>query len=397
MMKLSSVSGHNDISFDKNDSDSTLSTITTSNSSANFLSFVPNQLITISGTTLNNGNFTIGNSVPTLTYSPDTYTLKVPISADESNQTATIKKRITLTKLGEAVITTTSTGVVKFHYLDAQGNNTMIGSFTGQYAGLNAYSIHNLFIGNKVGQTNQGSGNIFIGNETGFATSASDGATTFNNKFAVYKNNFIGVTTNPLIGGDFASGTVGINTINPDSLISTGTLSSNTKLVVNGKVRAQSHITFTGCHIVNITSSLYQLSPGMILVSTGTVSYSDNIDTLVSCQISTTDNQKTVYGVYIDYENINDDEGNVTTNHYCASVGEGTILVTNINGNVLNGDYITTSLMPGYGKRQDDDILRSYTVAKCTETILWDNISNNITYNGSEYKSCRVACTYHCG
>ena len=115
--ETSTVSGHNDISFDKNDSDSTLSTITTSNSSANFLSFVPNQLITISGTTLNNGDFTIGNSVPTLTYSPDTYTLKVPISADESNQTATIKKRITLTKLGEAVITTTSTGVVKFHYL----------------------------------------------------------------------------------------------------------------------------------------------------------------------------------------------------------------------------------------------------------------------------------------
>ena len=395
--EVSSVSGYNDISFDKNDSDSTLSTITTSNSSANFLSFVPNQPITISGTTLNNGNFTIGNSVPTLTHSPTTYTLKVPISADESNQSATINKRITLTKLGEAVITTTSTGVVKFHYLDAQGNNTMIGSFTGQYAGLNAYSIHNLFIGNKVGQTNQGSGNIFIGNETGFATSASDGATTFSNKFAIYKNNFIGVTTNPLIGGDFASGTVGINTINPDSLISTGTLSSNTKLVVNGKVRAQSLINFTGCHVVNITSSIYQLNPGMILVSTGSVSYSDNIDTLVSCQISSTDNQKTVYGVYIDYENIIDDEGNVNTNHYCASVGEGTILVTNINGNVLNGDYITTSLMPGYGKRQDDDILRSYTVAKCTETILWDNILNNITYNGSEYKSCRVACTYHCG
>tara|TARA_B100000902_G_scaffold399906_3_gene473517 strand:- start:73 stop:14295 length:14223 start_codon:yes stop_codon:yes gene_type:complete len=389
--------GHNDISFNKNDSDSTLSTITTSNSSVNLLSFVPNQPITISGTTLNNGNFIIGNSVPSLTQSPTTYTLNVPINATELNQSAIISRRVTFTKLGEAVITTTSTGVVKFHYLDAQGNNTMIGSFTGQFAGLNAYSIHNLFIGNKVGQTNQGSGNIFIGNETGFATSASDGATTFNNKFAVYKNNFIGVTTNPLIGGDFASGTVGINTINPDSLISTGTLSSNTKLVVNGKIRAQSLISFTGCHNVNITSSIYQLSPGMILVSTGTVSYSDNIDTLVSCQISTSDNQKTVYGVYIDSENIIDDEGNVKTNYYCASIGEGTILVTNINGNVLNGDYITTSLMPGYGKRQDDDILRSYTVAKCTETILWDNISNNITYNGSEYKSCRVACTYHCG
>jgi hypothetical protein len=121
--------------------------------------------------------------------------------------------------------------------LDAQGNNLMLGSFTGQFAGASSLSIQNVFIGNKVGQTNQGSGNILLGNETGFALNVSDGATSYNNKFAVYKNNFIGVPSNPLIGGDFASGRVGINTIDPDSLL-TGTLDTVTRLVVNGRVRA---------------------------------------------------------------------------------------------------------------------------------------------------------------
>ena len=91
------------------------------------------------------------------------------------------------------------------------------------------------------------------------------------------------------------------------------------------------------------------------------------------------------------------DEGNHFTNHYCASVGEGTILVSNINGNILNGDYITTSILPGYGRNQNEDILRSYTVAKCTETVDWDSLSSDIIYNNVEYKTCKVACTYHCG
>ena len=390
--ETSSITGSSDIDFIKN-SDSTLSTITTDSTSYNFLSLVPNQEINISGTTNNNGNFKIGNIVPTAT------TLRVPISANENNQSAVIKKRITITKLGEAVITTTSSGVVKFHYLDAQGNNTMIGSFTGQYAGLNAYSIHNLFIGNKVGQTNQGSGNIFIGNETGFATSASDGVTTFNNKFAIYKNNFIGVTTNPLIGGDFATGTVGINTINPDTLKaqSNTSYSSDTKLVVNGSVKANAYSPFTGLHIIDISSTSITPSPGMIMISSGTVEFKNIINTLVSCKVSTTDNDKRVYGVYSNKEEVVDDEGNHFTNHYCASVGEGTIFVSNINGNILNGDYITTSILPGYGRNQNEDILRSYTVAKCTETVDWDSLSSDIKYNNVEYKTCRIACTYHCG
>jgi len=48
------------------------------------------------------------------------------------------------------------------------------------------------------------------------------------------------------------------------------------------------------------------------------------------------------------------------------SLGEGGIWVADTNGNVASGDFMTTSHLPGYAQRQDDDILRNSTVAKST-------------------------------
>lgn len=54
------------------------------------------------------------------------------------------------------------------------------------------------------------------------------------------------------------------------------------------------------------------------------------------------------------------------TRIFINSVGEGAIWVSNKNGPLESGDYITTSDIPGYGEKQDDDILHNYTVAKIT-------------------------------
>jgi len=51
---------------------------------------------------------------------------------------------------------------------------------------------------------------------------------------------------------------------------------------------------------------------------------------------------------------------------YINSVGEGAIWVTNINGTLESGDYITTSNVVGYGQKQDSEFLANYTVAKIT-------------------------------
>jgi len=48
------------------------------------------------------------------------------------------------------------------------------------------------------------------------------------------------------------------------------------------------------------------------------------------------------------------------------SLGEGGMWVTNKSGIFENGDYITSSSVPGYGQKQDDDLLHNYTVAKIT-------------------------------
>lgn len=54
------------------------------------------------------------------------------------------------------------------------------------------------------------------------------------------------------------------------------------------------------------------------------------------------------------------------TRIYINSVGEGALWVSNKNGNLESGDYITSSSIIGYGEKQDDDILHNYTVAKIT-------------------------------
>jgi hypothetical protein len=48
------------------------------------------------------------------------------------------------------------------------------------------------------------------------------------------------------------------------------------------------------------------------------------------------------------------------------SVGEGAMWVTDINGPLESGDYITTSNVVGYGQKQDSEFLANYTVAKIT-------------------------------
>jgi hypothetical protein len=101
-------------------------------------------------------------------------------------------------------------------------------------------------------------------------------------------------------------------------------------------------------------------------------------ESLPIVSFSTKSNDKKCFGVVStteDPENRVEVYGNFASNMhkelgdtrvYINSVGEGAIWVTNINGPLESGDYITTSNVTGYGQRQDDDILHNYTVAKIT-------------------------------
>ena len=82
------------------------------------------------------------------------------------------------------------------------------------------------------------------------------------------------------------------------------------------------------------------------------------------------------------------------------SVGEGAIWVCNSNGNIENGDYITSSDYLGYGEKQDDDLLHNYTVAKATIDCNFELESpyyNCLELEGTNYRIAFIACTYHSG
>jgi len=129
-------------------------------------------------------------------------------------------------------------------------------------------------------------------------------------------------------------------------------------------------------------------------------------------------NDKKCFGIISDKENKNSDETEYAsgmfvtviktekedTRLYINSVGEGAIWISNINGNIENGDYITTSNIAGYGMKQNDDILHNYTVAKATMDCTFDNKQTDqyetrtvTTEDGTKYIAAFIACTYHCG
>ena len=137
-------------------------------------------------------------------------------------------------------------------------------------------------------------------------------------------------------------------------------------------------------------------------------------ESLPRVELTSKRNQKSVFGVVSDAEDPNE-----TTRRYILgafgteaekeddrvvvnSLGEGAIWVSDINGMLENGDYITTCEIPGYGMKQDDDILHNYTVAKITQDCMFDlesedYICKELEHDGIMYKVAFVGCTYHCG
>jgi alpha-tubulin suppressor-like RCC1 family protein len=226
-----------------------------------------------------------------------------------------------------------------------------------------------------------------------FQTNIS-GSYKFKWNFSVDENGGLYIVNNSL-----SSGNSGIK------ISSTGTLSN---------------ITFTGQHLnllnKNIDSSYY----GLIVSSTGKYINLDNElrpkinEALPICTITNIDNDKKVFGVISNKE---DDKRTHTDGNIVSlmskynknerrmrinSLGEGGVWVSNKNGNFENGDYITSSSIPGYGTKQivNEDLVTEYTVAKITcdcdfnlnkiikqklkiinETDSNNNIIKNIDYN----------------
>ena len=145
--------------------------------------------------------------------------------------------------------------------------------------------------------------------------------------------------------------------------------------------------------------------PGMIVSVTGKAETRKDKNgeislssTLPTVTISTRDRDKAVFGVIVS-------DGPLPEDHWYESekgesfgvvnaLGEGRVWVTDINGEIQAGDYITTSSVPGYGQMQDDDLLHSYTLGKAIETIDFDQVNTTISHDGKVHKAYLLAVVY---
>ncbi|MEA3357973.1 MAG: hypothetical protein U9R17_00945 [Thermodesulfobacteriota bacterium] len=166
---------------------------------------------------------------------------------------------------------------------------------------------------------------------------------------------------------------------------------------------------FTGAHEVKLSDSFPELTiPGMIVSVTGdtivrkrkdgTVSISSTLPTVA---LSNSAKDKKVFGVLVSetplpedhwYKGIEGERFGIVN-----ALGEGRVWVSNINGNIQAGDYITTSNIAGYGQMQDDDLLHSYTLGKSTENIDWDSVEETVEHNGEIFRVYLMAVVYTSG
>jgi hypothetical protein len=166
---------------------------------------------------------------------------------------------------------------------------------------------------------------------------------------------------------------------------------------------------FTGAHEVRLSEPFpTEVRSGMVVSATGEVQIRRAVDggveissTLPTVKLSNMVEDDAVFGVLVAEVTLSEDHWYTPVDGERFStvnaLGEGRVWVTEINGEILVGDYITTSEVPGYGQRQDDDILHNYTLAKATETVDWNSVTETVTYNGQEYKIYLLAVVYTSG
>ena len=151
-----------------------------------------------------------------------------------------------------------------------------------------------------------------------------------------------------------------------------------------------------------------QIVPGLIVSITGKTETRKDKNgvislstTLPTVAISTKAKDKAVFGVIVSDGPLPEDHWHETQEGerfgVVNALGEGRVWVTDFNGQIQAGDYITTSFVPGYGQMQDDDLLHSYTLGKAIETIGWDQVTETLQYDGKTYKRYLIAVIYTSG
>ncbi len=161
---------------------------------------------------------------------------------------------------------------------------------------------------------------------------------------------------------------------------------------VTGDGGAVSYNPFTGCHIAKLKNGKPLKSDEKPDISFGHVVVIHETDDTMPKQpeyvveMSSKPKQKSIFGVY--WNKIYKAFEEETERHQIFSLGDGSIWACSEGGDIEIGDFLCTSSVPGHVMKQDDDILRNYTVARATMAVKWDEEDSNKKL---------VPCTVHCG
>jgi len=206
-----------------------------------------------------------------------------------------------------------------------------------------------------------------------------------------------------------SSGTTVYRTIIAASTYFTGQ-HANQPLDTDLKTNIQNYV---GLIVSSADQGYYSINPITNEIITG----SDAItitEALPYIELTSSDKDPAVWGVLtnVKNDNINTDGTTSFDNDHewgdrlgtmvrVNGLGEGAVWVTNINGPIRNGDLICSSIIPGYGRKQDDDLFHNYTVAKTTMSCNFDLSTTKykcktINLNGVDYIAAFIGCTYHC-
>ena len=156
-------------------------------------------------------------------------------------------------------------------------------------------------------------------------------------------------------------------------------------------------VNFTGQHHnYGINDSINQV--GFIVSSTGAYrnQYASRFkitinESLPIVDYSRVEKDPAVFGVI---SNANDDanaEPIINKSLIVNGLGEGGVWVCNANGSIQNGDYITSSPIPGIGMRQTETTMNNYTVAKSTTRCDFTNEQTPIKQK--QYDIIKKMCT----
>jgi hypothetical protein len=165
---------------------------------------------------------------------------------------------------------------------------------------------------------------------------------------------------------------------------------------------------FTGAHEAKLSADFPQnIQPGMIVSVTGETQMRQSDEglsfssTLPTVELSGTINDSKVLGAIIA-------ESALPEGHWYSpsegerfgivnALGEGRVWVTNVNGDIQAGDCITTSAIVGYGQKQDDDLLHSYTLGKAIESVDWSKVTETVEFDGNRYQAYPLGVIYTSG